>query len=251
MNGKSYLVLVCLFLALFGAGSAGAQSIFNKKSGGSAVPERGIVFVVGGGTAAAKSDICSGLGCNNLGLNVSGGALYRFSQRLSVGGSIDYARLGATGTDSLRLQQVSFQSEVIEVAGMVVFDLLDINAGTGNYRSSRKRLLVPYIKAGAGFVYYTPTSYSGAGELRNSQITHEPERKYPAVALAVPFGAGLRIRLSEVVSIAPEFTYHITTTDHLDNMGARAGSHGNDHYGTAAFKVLYTPVLRNRILSRK
>ncbi|GAB3532237.1 hypothetical protein GCM10027443_15690 [Pontibacter brevis] len=214
------------------------------------MPEGRLVLVAGGGVAAVKSDICSGPGCNNLGLSVSGGALFRLSEYLSVGGLVEYARLGATGADSLLVQQVSFQSDVIELAGTVVVNLLESHAGTAGYRSARKRLLIPYVRAGAGLAYYSPTSFPGEGDLNTSQTTYDPERKYPAFTLAIPFGAGVHIRLTDAISISPELVYRITTTDHLDNIGARAGSPENDHYAVAAVKVLYTPLLRNKLLSR-
>lgn len=250
MNGKivSFLVFFCLMLVC--SGNVQAQFILSNRSSVSTVPEGKVAFVVGGGVAGVRSDICSGFNCNNLGLSVSGGAIYKLSQYLSVGGMIEYARLGATGVDSLLLQNISFQSEVIEVAGTVVLNLLHSNVGSAGYRSSRKRLMVPYVRAGVGFVYYTPSSFPGGGELRNSQITFEPERKYPATALAIPLGVGVRIRLNDLVQIAPELSYHITTTDFLDNISARPGSPGNDHFGIVAVKVLYTPELRNKIFSR-
>ena len=251
MTGKILSFLLFFWLMLGSLDGTQAQSLLNDRSGVSTVPEGKVAFVVGAGVAGVKSDICSGLGCNNIGMNVSVGALYKLSEYLSVGGIAEYARLGATGVDSLLLQPVSFQSEVIEMAGTVVLNLMHSNVGSAGYRSSRKRLMVPYVKAGAGFVYYTPTSYPGAGELRNSQTTFEPERKYPAVALAVPFGLGVRIRVSDLMHVAPELSYHITFTDFLDNISTPAGSPANDHFAIVAVKVLYTPEFRNKLFSRK
>lgn len=210
------------------------------------------MIVAGGGIAAIKSDICGSWGCNNFGPNVSVGALYKLTPYVGVGGSIDYNRLGATEKDPSRSLNITFQSEVIEVSATAVLNLLDSYAGSANYRSSRKRFLVPYIRAGIGFVYYTPTSFPGDGDLNDSQITYDPLRKYPAIAAVVPVAGGLRFRLNDEVSLAGELIYHVTTTDYLDNIGGSIGNPGNkDHYGVAAIKVMYTPVVKNKIFSRK
>ncbi|WP_162051842.1 outer membrane beta-barrel protein [Pontibacter pamirensis] len=227
--------------------------MLNKRKAVSKVPdERGVVLAVGGGLAAVRSDICGGPDCNRFGPNVSLGALYYLTNYLGVSGSIDYLRLGATEGARQRPLNISFRSEVVEVTGTVVINLLDSYAGSGGYRSLRKRFLVPYLRAGAGIVYYTPTSYPGQGKLNESQTTYEPAQKYPAIAAVIPFGGGLRFRINKEFSIAPELIYHITTTDYLDNIGPELGNaQRDDHYGIAAVKVLYTPALRNRLFSRK
>ncbi|MFD2999586.1 outer membrane beta-barrel protein [Pontibacter toksunensis] len=253
MNGKSYLFLLICFLWLLIINTAEAQSIFNKREGVSRVPdERGVVLAVGGGLAAVRSDICGRPGCNRFGPNVRIGALYYFTNYLGISGGIGYLRLGATEGSPHRPLDVSFRSEVVEVTATVVINLLDSYAGSAGYRSLRKRFLVPYIRAGAGLVYYTPTSYPGQGKLNESQTTYEPARRYPAIAAVIPFGGGLRFRINNEFSIAPELIYHITTTDYLDNIGPAPGyPNRDDHYGIAVVNVLYTPVLRNRLFSRK
>ncbi|ARS37694.1 thrombospondin type 3 repeat-containing protein [Pontibacter actiniarum] len=211
-----------------------------------------MVVLLGAGIAAVKSDICGSWGCNEFGPAVSVGALYKLTTNLGISGTVDYVKLGATEKDPRRPRNVSFESEVIEVSGTVVLNLLDSYAGSGNYRSSRKRFVVPYVRAGVGAVYYTPTSFPGQSSLDDSQTTYDPERKYPAVAAVIPFGGGLRFRINNEFSIAPELIYHITTTDYLDNIGPRIGNPGNkDHYGVAIVKLQYTPVLKNKIFSKK
>lgn len=253
MNGKSFSFLLFFLLTLFSLDTAEAQTLLNRRSSVSKVPEeRGVILAVGGGLAAVRSDICGRPGCNRFGPNVSLGALYYLTSYLGVSGNIDYLRLGATEISPSRPLNVSFRSEVVEVTGTVVVNLLDTYAGSGGYRSLRKRFLVPYLRAGAGLVYYTPTSYPGQGKLNEAQTTYESERNYPAIAAVIPFGGGLRFRINNEFSIAPELIYHITTTDYLDNIGPELGNpNRDDHYGVAAVKVLYTPVLRNRIFSRR
>jgi hypothetical protein len=252
MNRKFYPFILFFCLSLFTLSHAAAQNFLSKKRGVSKVPERGVTIVVGGGVAGVKSDICGSPGCNDLGPNVSVGALYKMTPYLGASGQIDYVRVGASEKDPRQPLNISFQSEIIQVSGTVVLNLLDSYAGVAGYRSLRKRFVVPYARAGAGFVYYTPTSYPGTGDLNDSQTTYDPERKYPAVAVVIPFGGGLRFRINDEFSISPELMYHITTTDNLDNIGPRLGNPGNkDHFGVASVKLMYTPALQNKIFSRK
>ncbi|WP_187261527.1 outer membrane beta-barrel protein [Pontibacter beigongshangensis] len=252
MNRNFYFILLqVVVLSCFSLSTYG-QSGFYKKRGISNIPERGFVIQVGGGLAAIKSDICGSWGCNDFGPNVSVGTLYKISPYLGISGEFDYFRLGAEEKNPARPLNVAFSSEVIEVSGMVVLNLLDSYSGSGNYRSSRKRFVVPFVKGGAGFIYYTATSFPANGRLNDSQVTYDNERNYPAFAPVFSFGGGLRFRFNDEISVAPELMYHITTTDYLDNIGPRLGNAGNkDHYGIAAIKLLYTPLLKNNIFSKK
>lgn len=223
-----------------------------ERVGRSKLPERGLVITAGGGIAAIKSDICGSPDCNNFGPTVNVGALYKFTPYLSATAGIDYLRLGADEKDARRPLNVSFQSEVIEVSSTLMLNLLDSYSGSGKYRSSRKRFVVPYIRGGIGFIYYSPTSYPGQGNLEDSQTTYDPERNYPAIAAVVPVGGGLRFRFSDEISLAGELTYRITSTDYLDNIGERLSNQpGPDHYASAVVKIMYTPLVKNKIFSKK
>ncbi|WP_230407217.1 porin family protein [Pontibacter cellulosilyticus] len=242
------ILIILLPLVPFGIQ---AQSSFIERVGRSKLPERGLVIVAGGGIAAVKSDICGSPGCNNFGPNASVGAWYKISPYVSLAGGIDYVRLGAEEKDPRRPLNIAFQTEVIEVTGTFVLNLLDSYAGSGKYRSSRKRFVVPYIRGGGGFIYYTATSFPAeANRLEDSQTTYDPERNYPAIAAVIPFGGGLRFRFSDEIAVAGEMIYHITSTDYLDNVGPRLANPGTDHYGVAAIKIMYTPVIKNKIFSR-
>jgi len=250
---RHFAGLLTFIVFFYTSGEAFAQlSFLNKRWQESKIPERGMVILVGGGISAVRSDICAGWGCNNFGPNASVGALYKFNPYLSAGVNADYVRLGATEKDPTHPLNVAFQSEVIALTGNVMYNLLDSYAGSGNYRSLRKRFVVPYVRAGAGAVYYTATSFPAQNDLLESQSTYDPETKYPAVSLVFPFGGGLRFRFSDEIAVAPELIYHITTSDFLDNVGPRLGNPDTkDHYGLFTIKVMYTPLIKNNIFSRK
>jgi len=250
MNRKIpfYFLILCLFV---GIADAAAQGML-KKMQMSKMPERGIVVLAGAGLAAVRSDICGTPDCNEFRPVVGIGAMYKFDPLWSASINLDYVKLGATEKDKARPRNLSFRTDVYELSGSVMYNLLDSYGGTGGYRSSRKRLIVPYVKLGAGAIYYTATSYPGTGDLDESQTTYDPERKYPAIGIVVPFGGGIRFRFSDQVSIAPELLYHLTSSDYLDNVGPRmAPGNSKDHYGVAIIRLMYTPQIKENIFSRK
>ncbi|WP_347158911.1 thrombospondin type 3 repeat-containing protein [Pontibacter chitinilyticus] len=228
------------------------QAQFLKKTETSKVPERGLVLQVGGGIGAARSTICSGWGCNRIGPAVSMGALYKLSSQWGIGATVGYVRLGASESAPEHPLNVSFQTDVLEVSGKIQFNLLDSYVGSGNYRSSRKRFMVPYLTAGIGLISYTATSFPGQGKLNTAQTTYAPARDYPAVAAVMPLGGGVRLRFTDELSLTPEFLYYLTNTDYLDNMaGSASGSKQRDGYGVVLLRFLYTPAVANRIFSQK
>ncbi|MHA6247574.1 outer membrane beta-barrel protein [Pontibacter sp. CAU 1760] len=252
MNRKLYFLLIICYCLSFTVSTATAQSFLsNSKRGVSKVPERGLVLTVNSGLAAVRSDICGTPGCNNLGLNVGVGALYKLSPYLGASAQLEHTRLGASEKDPSRPLNVSFRSEVISLTGTAVVNLLDSYAGSGGYRSRHKRFIVPYVRAGAGLIYYTPTSYPGQGDLKDSQTTYDPERDYPAIAAVIPVGAGLRFRLNDEFSVATELMYNFTTTDYLDNIGPLLDSPSNsDQFSVAGIRLLYTPKIQNKIFQK-
>ncbi|MBB6610761.1 outer membrane beta-barrel protein [Pontibacter sp. Tf4] len=218
----------------------------------SKTPERGLVVLAGAGVAAVRSDICGTPGCNEFRPVFGIGAMYKFDPMWSASLNLDYVKLGATEKSEARPLNVSFRTDLYEVTANIHFNLLDAYSGSGGYRSSRKRFVVPYAKFGAGFIYYTATSYPGTGDLSESQTKYDPEREYPAFGIVVPFGGGLRFRFSDQVSIAPELIYHLTSSDYLDNIGPRlAPGNSRDHYGVASIRLMYTPAIKENIFSRK
>jgi hypothetical protein len=249
MSRRLGLFFVFLAIAAVTVPSAYGQGDLIRRMGMSKIPERGLVIQAGVGLAAVKSDICGSWGCNDIGPAMGIGALFKATPYLSYSGEVEYVKLGAT--EKTPTHNVTFESEVIEVTASVMLNLLDSYSGSNNYRSTRKRFAVPYAKAGIGFVYYTPTSYP-TNRRDNSQETYDRERTYPAIAGVVPFGGGIRFRFSDQWAVAPEVMFQMTTTDYLDNIGPRIGfAHTKDHYGVVSVKVLYTPITKNEVFTKK
>ncbi|WP_255593972.1 outer membrane beta-barrel protein [Pontibacter sp. HSC-14F20] len=246
MNRSRYFLLLLFSATLLFCTTAQAQDSVIRRMGVSKIPERGLVIQAGAGVAAVKSDICGSFDCNDIGPAFSIGALFKYNPFWSISGEVEYIKLGAS--EKTFQDNVTFESRVIEVSGMLVYNLMDSYAGSNNYRSTRKRFAVPFVKGGIGFVYYTPSSYP-TNRTPNSDITYDRLRSYPAIAGVIPFGGGIRFRFSDQFSVAPEVMYHITTTDYLDNITRIEDN--KDHYGVVSVKLLYTPMPKNEVFTSK
>ncbi|SIR24545.1 Outer membrane protein beta-barrel domain-containing protein [Pontibacter lucknowensis] len=246
MSRSRYVLLLLCLITLTVCTTAQAQDSVIRRMGVSKIPERGLVIQAGAGIAAVKSDICGSYDCNDLGPAFSIGALFKYNPFWSISGEVEYLKLGAS--EKTYQDNITFESRVIEVSGMLVYNLMDSYAGSNNYRSTRKRFAVPFVKGGIGFVYYTPSSYP-TNRAPNSDITYDRLRSYPAIAGVIPFGGGIRFRFSDQISIAPEVMYQITTTDYLDNVTRIENT--KDHYGVVSVKLLYTPMPKNEVFTSK
>ncbi|HTF81579.1 MAG TPA: hypothetical protein VL947_07635, partial [Cytophagales bacterium] len=81
----------------------------------------------------------------------------------------------------------------------------------------RRADLLPYLHAGIGFVHYSPTA-SLNGEWYRLRPLRTEGHKYSPMALVIPFGFGLRIKLLDHWDICTEFGYRYTRTDYLDDV---------------------------------
>lgn len=244
MNRSTYFLLLFLIVSAIST-NAQAQNSAIRRMGVSKIPERGLVIQAGAGVAAIKSDVCGSYGCNDIGSAFGIGALFKFNPFWSFSGEVEYLKLKAVSKDS---KNITVESRVIDVSGMLVYNLMDSYAGSNNYRSLRKRFAVPFVKGGGGFVYYTPSSYP-TNRPPNSDITYDRLRSYPAIAGVITVGGGMRFRFSDQISVAPEVMYHLTTTDYLDNNNQSLNN--KDHYGVVSVKLLYTPMPKNEVFTSK
>jgi hypothetical protein len=202
------------------------------------------IFSFGLGQAASRGDYCGRWRCNFLGRYLSVGLTYPIQPGISVGGDLEYFRLGANESrpNDRHFRNISFRGENVALTGHVRINLRnDPSQFPGNVRA-RQPLFIPYVKVGIGGMVYSAFTYEGrkqyeAGGSRVLKSKHE----YPDVAVVVPLGGGLAIRLSKEVSLNPELVYHITSTDYLDDMKIFPTHKRTDHYGIASLKVLYTP----------
>jgi hypothetical protein len=148
------------------------------------------------------------------------GLKYDFTDHFAIKGGLFYASLSADdkyNKASLRPRNLNFHTKLLE------FNLM------GEYAlfSLQDKRFTPYAFAGLAVFRFNPYTFDSTGAKYYLQplgtegqgLSTYPNRKpYSRSGLAIPFGAGLRLRVSEKVTLAYEFSLRKTFTDYLDDV---------------------------------
>ncbi|WP_179223012.1 DUF6089 family protein [Pontibacter ummariensis] len=235
-----FRVLVASFF-LVSAFSVKAQTSDIRRS----IPNKSsdFEFVAGMGFSVINSDnrghnfgrdILDPIINNGYGPSLSAGLFYKLSPSLGFLSSADFIYLeGEKLSDARTTSEFDFHTYMVGASGSVVYNFLDAFAGSRVYQASQRRSLIPYAKVGIGFMYYNANSYD---------IDGYPEEENSSLAAFIPVGLGVKMQLTDVVTLSPEATLNLTSTDYLDNVKRSGGYLGKpDHYLNFSVKVHYNP----------
>ena len=149
------------------------------------------------------------------------GAQYDFSARFSVRGGFVYGRI--SGDDKfnndklLKQRNLNFSSQLLEGNVLAEFRLFDLD----------EKWFTPYVFAGIGVFGYDPYTFDTAGQkiylqplgTEGQGLDAYPDRKlYSRVQVALPFGGGIKFRVTERVTLGYEIGLRKTFTDYLDDL---------------------------------
>lgn len=159
-------------------------------------------------------------------VNMAGsvGLRTRLDNRWSLRGMVSYGSISAMH-DCIEARNLSFRSNLFEAALTVEFTFRPYGPG------ATESMWTPYLFGGLGFFHFNPmTSYTSMDgtvtwvELQplcteGQGTTLYPDRRpYSLIQLAMPFGVGVRWRLSRNVTLAAEYGFRKTWTDYLDDV---------------------------------
>ena len=159
-------------------------------------------------------------------VNMAGsvGLRTRLDNRWSLRGMVSYGSISAMH-DCIEARNLSFRSNLFEAALTVEFTFRPYGPG------ATESTWTPYLFGGLGFFHFNPmTSYTSMDgtvtwvELQplcteGQGTTLYPDRRpYSLIQLAMPFGVGVRWRLSRNVTLAAEYGFRKTWTDYLDDV---------------------------------
>jgi hypothetical protein len=148
------------------------------------------------------------------------GLKYDLTDHFAVKGGLFYARVSADDKNnkaSLRPRNLNFHSRIVEFNAMGEYSLFSL----------QDKLFTPYVFGGLAVFRFNPYTYDSTGgkyylqplSTEGQGLSIYPDRKpYKRTQLAIPFGAGLRLRVSEKVTLAYEFSLRKTFTDYLDDV---------------------------------
>ncbi|RYG01224.1 MAG: hypothetical protein EOO02_13195 [Chitinophagaceae bacterium] len=151
------------------------------------------------------------------------GLRYEVSSHLALRGGLNYANVGADdkkSTDSFRIKRnLNFQTRILEANLMLEYTILDLD-----YHK-----FSPYIFAGVSAYQFNPYTYDTAGariDLRPLGTEGQGLNQYPGRVpykqrqIAVPFGGGVKLRVTDKVVLAYEIGLRKLFTDYLDDVSA-------------------------------
>lgn len=94
-------------------------------------------------------------------------------------------------------------------------------------RFLRQKDFQPYFSLGLGLLGYTPRDQDGNNLLDNTSTRQDGET-YGSLTAGFPLSLGAEVHLSQILALGVEYTYRLSGTDYLDNIGELGLRNGND-----------------------
>jgi len=153
---------------------------------------------------------------------IGAGLQYDLNDHFSILGNGSYAKVGASDAYSpqadLRARNLSFQSRIYEGNFLLEYNLLDINV----------HKFTPYAFAGVAIYHFNPYAYDTLGrKVYLKRLSTEGEglagypKPYNLFQFAIPFGGGIKMRITDRVVLAYEIGLRKLFTDYLDDVSTR------------------------------
>jgi opacity protein-like surface antigen len=153
-------------------------------------------------------------------LAIGAGVKYDWDDHLAFRTGFMYGKIGADdkrNKPSLQLRNLNFQSKIFEWNFIGEYTLFDLHT----------RQFSPYGFAGLAIFHFNPYTFDSLGvkyflrplSTEGEGLAAYPDRKpYHLTQLSIPFGVGVKFRVTNNVVIAYEFGLRKTFTDHLDDV---------------------------------
>lgn len=163
------------------------------------------------------------------GLSVGARIKYDLLSHLSVRAGILYGRVGANdkfNKPSLQLRNLSFESRILEGSVAIEYNIFNLS----------EKKITPYFFAGTGVYHFNPYTYDTLGNkifleplsTEGQGLAQYPQRKrYARTQFNIPFGMGVKARVSDNVVIGYEIGMRKLFTDHLDDLSTTYAERDN------------------------
>jgi opacity protein-like surface antigen len=151
------------------------------------------------------------------------GAQYDFTQHISALSGFNYGHVAAAdkfNKPDLQPRNLSFQSQIFEWNLMGEYNLFDL---------AEKRF-TPYVFAGIAIYHFNPFAFDTLGRkvylkplsTEGEGLSQYPNQKpYNLTQFAIPFGAGIKLRVTSNVTLSYEIGFRKLFTDYLDDVSTR------------------------------
>lgn len=148
------------------------------------------------------------------------GAKYDLTSHISVRGSFNYGKVQGddkVNKPSLQVRNLSFETKIFE------FNVL----GEYNFFDLSEKRFSPYVFGGVALFRFNPYAHDTLGNkiylkplsTEGQGLAPYSDRKsYKLTQFAVPFGAGIKLRITENAVLGYEFGFRKTFFDYLDDL---------------------------------
>jgi opacity protein-like surface antigen len=148
------------------------------------------------------------------------GAQYDITRNFSATSNISYMKVGGSdqfNSADLVFRNLSFQTQIIEWNLLGEYTFLDMT----------EKRFSPYVFGGIAVFHFDPYAFDSTGQkvflkplsTEGEGLPEYPGQKpYSLTQFAIPFGGGIKFRVSENVVLAYEIGLRKTFTDYLDDV---------------------------------
>lgn len=150
------------------------------------------------------------------------GLSYDLTNKFTVRGAASYMKISGddknnTTAKGIEFRNLSFESKVLEAQLALEFNLFDL----------AERSFTPYLFAGIAAFHFQPYAFSTTGEkvyLQPLSTEGQGLPEYPSVEpynakqMAIPFGGGVKLALSDRLQVGIEIGLRKLFTDYLDDV---------------------------------
>jgi len=119
-------------------------------------------------------------------------------------------------------RNLRFESQIYEGYGLLEFNFLPFRPG----RTNKGGAWTPFVFAGISLFHFAPeVNYNGtlvdlaSLNTEGQNLPGSVLEDYGRISMAVPFGAGIKLKLSNRFSLMTEWGMRMTFTDYLDDVG--------------------------------
>lgn len=153
---------------------------------------------------------------------------YNISPKVTLKGMIAYGKV--SGADSLansaanKIRNTNFTSDIFEFSAQIEYNLVKYNIGGRGARP-----FVPYLFGGIGIFHYNPKSTFNGQEYELQPLGTEGQgttqynelKKYDLTTVCLPFGFGIKKKVSRSIVVGVEAGLRLTFTKYIDDIGGK------------------------------
>jgi len=202
-------LIICLPLSLF------AQNAITQEG----------EFGFGAGAAHYFGDLNTRAHINRPKMTASIFFRKNFGNYIAMRVSGTFAQLGYSDiynahNEFMRRRNLSFNTKIWELGLQGDFNFYRFMPGEPDFR------FTPYVTIGASIFNYDPYAYLGGqkyflrplGTEGQGADTTYNRKPYSSMAVAIPFGVGIKYSINERINLGFEVVYRFTNTDYLDDV---------------------------------